>query len=108
MELQYIYGLRTGLLCLILSMSSACHLIGAERVTPPSFAAPSTPTPLTTSEPKAYRQGYLKAQQRIQAARETQATTLDLQGLGLVKLPPEIGQLRHVQTIHLVNTFANG
>jgi Leucine-rich repeat (LRR) protein/Zn-dependent protease with chaperone function len=44
---------------------------------------------------------YQEALDRIQAAKDTGATTLDLAGLGLIDLPPEIGQLTHLYTLHL-------
>ncbi|NJR12851.1 hypothetical protein HC776_03090 [bacterium] len=39
--------------------------------------------------------GYQEALRRIEAARVSGAVELDLSGLGLTTLPPQIGQLTH-------------
>lgn len=44
---------------------------------------------------------YQEALDRIREAQETGATELDLSGIGLSELPPEIGQLTNLQTLDL-------
>jgi Leucine-rich repeat (LRR) protein len=46
---------------------------------------------------------YEIALQRIQEAEVSGATVLDLSGLGLTELPPEIGSLRSLETLNLEN-----
>jgi hypothetical protein len=45
--------------------------------------------------------GYEIALERIEAARVSGATQLDLSGLGLTALPPEIGQLKNLQWLSI-------
>jgi Leucine-rich repeat (LRR) protein len=44
--------------------------------------------------------GHEVALQRIEAARDSQATVLDLSGLGLTEIPAEIGQLTHLRELY--------
>src|SRR5687768_9021378 len=44
---------------------------------------------------------YERALQSIEEARESEATALDLAGFQLLELPPEIGQLEHLQELDL-------
>ena len=46
-------------------------------------------------------QAYAEALKRIEEARKTRDTSLDLSGLGLETLPPEIGQISSLQTLTL-------
>ena len=46
-------------------------------------------------------QPYVLALRRIEEARKAQAVRLDLSGLGLKTLPPEVGQLSSLQTLDL-------
>jgi len=58
-------------------------------ITIPLYAQDDTPTP------------YEIALQRIEAARESNATQLDLSNLGLTELPPEIGHLSSLQALSM-------
>uniref|UniRef100_UPI001951FBCB helix-turn-helix domain-containing protein n=1 Tax=Halomicronema sp. CCY15110 TaxID=2767773 RepID=UPI001951FBCB len=46
-------------------------------------------------------EGYAEAERRIQAAIANQATELDLSGLNLKAVPPELGQLAHLTELSL-------
>jgi Leucine-rich repeat (LRR) protein len=46
-------------------------------------------------------QGYAEALQRIEAARKTRATKLDLSGLNLTALPKELGELKALTELFL-------
>ena len=48
--------------------------------------------------------GYQEALQRIEAARANGATGLDLSGLSLTTVPPEISQLKIIETVSLNNS----
>ncbi len=61
---------------------------------------PTDPTAHMT--PKA-REAYAKAQQMISECKASGDTVLDLVGLGLTALPPEIGQLTKVTVLYLSN-----
>jgi len=56
---------------------------------------------MTETAPKT--EGEQKAERRIADALATQATTLDLSGLGLQTLPEGIGQLSQLQTLSVAN-----
>ena len=46
---------------------------------------------------------YLKAEQKIQEARASGATRLDLRGIGLSELPESIEQLKNLHMLDLSN-----
>jgi Leucine-rich repeat (LRR) protein len=48
-------------------------------------------------------EAYREAEQRIEAARESGATELDLSGLGLTELPDSIANLTALQTLDLTD-----
>jgi Leucine-rich repeat (LRR) protein len=46
-------------------------------------------------------EAYREAERRIEAARQTGATELDLRNLKLTEVPESIGQLTHLQKLYL-------
>ena len=78
-----------------LSLSSAQTFVASAALQPDSNPAAVR---LTQAAADA---AYVLAQRRIQGARETQATFLDLGSLGLKTIPPEIGQLENLKTLIL-------
>ncbi|MCI0691348.1 TIR domain-containing protein [candidate division KSB1 bacterium] len=56
------------------------------------------------AENKPNADAFSEALTRIEQARETDATELDLSGLGLTELPEALGQLMQLQALNLYNT----
>jgi Leucine-rich repeat (LRR) protein len=52
---------------------------------------------LTSAQAQSPDDAYQKAQSLIEEAKNTNALELNLHGLGLVELPPEIGQLTRLK-----------
>ena len=57
--------------------------------------------PRPTAQAQDPGSAYQRALDRIQAAKESGATELDLSGMRLAELPPEIGQLANLQELYL-------
>src|SRR5215213_7510479 len=52
--------------------------------------------------------GYQEALRRIEENYKTKETELDLKGLELTELPPEIGKLKHLIQLNIGYDFDNG
>ena len=48
-------------------------------------------------------EAYRKAEQKIEAARRSRATKLDLSDMGLTELPESLGQLTQLQSLNLTD-----